>query len=271
MKKFLHLLEFELGRFLKYLLPVMVVSALLQFASLVLSIADFNEYLRNHIETNAPMEIFTMHFVTGSQLYSMAIILIPLVFITYSFFTWYREWLGKNTFIYRLLMLPMNRMAIFFSKALSFIIGGLLAFVTQFGLYFIQSFIFEKAVPAEYFMKLSIHNIQSPYEMLQSILFPTTGFEFLHRYGFAFAALVVLFTAILLERSFQIKGAIAGIIYFVAYFVIYSYLTILTYFSIGDWFIKPSHVYLMQNAHIVIMIGISSLISYFLLKNKVRV
>lgn len=271
MKKFIHLLEFELGRFMKFLLPTIVVSALIQFISLSMSITDFNDYLRGVLENNTSMQTFSMQFVTNSQLYSLSILLIPIVFVFYSFFTWYREWLGKNTFIYRLLMLPMNRMAIFYAKALAFIVGGLLAFVTQFGLYFIQSLIFEKAVPVEYFQKLSIHNVRAPYDMAQNILFPQTGHEFLHNYGFAFAALTVLFTAILLERSFKIKGGIAGILYFMGYFAVYSSISLLLYESIGNWVFKVSHVYLIQSAFILIMIGVSSLISHFVLKNKVRV
>ena len=35
----------------------------------------------------------------------------------YVFFIWYRDWLGKYTFAYRLLMLPTTRINIYFAKA----------------------------------------------------------------------------------------------------------------------------------------------------------
>src|SRR5690625_85762 len=34
----------------------------------------------------------------------------------YMFFIWYRDWFARNTFIYRLLMLPTNRMNIYYAK-----------------------------------------------------------------------------------------------------------------------------------------------------------
>lgn len=271
MIKFIRLLEFELGRFLRFLIPAIVLSAVIQFIALFDTITNYNAYLKESLESNVPMQQFSMHDVTGSGLFPVAILIVPLLFVFYSLFTWYREWLGKNTFIYRLLMLPINRMSIFFSKAITFLIGGLLAFLTQFGLYAIIFVIFENAIQPEYFTALNIHNVQPPYEMIQLTLFPTTSFEFLHIYGFAFAALLALFTAILMERSFSVKGAIGGIIYFIAYFVGYFYISALNSIDSMPWIIKPSHIFLMQGAYVLLMMVISALISHLLLKNKVRV
>lgn len=271
MIKFIRLLEFELGRLLRFLIPAIILSAVIQFISLFGTIANYNQYLKESLESNVTMPQFSMHDVTGSGLFPVAILIVPLLFVFYSLFTWYREWLGKNTFIYRLLMLPISRMSIFFSKAITFLIGGLIAFLTQFGLYAIISVIFESAIQPEYFTALNIHNFQHPYEMVQLILFPTTSFEFLHTYGFAFAALLVLFTAILMERSFNVKGAILGIIYFIAYFVGYSFISMISTIESIPWVIRPSHIFLMQGAYILILMVISALISQLLLKNKVRV
>ena len=59
---------------------------------------------------------------------------IPIIFciamlMIYVFFIWYRDWFGKNTFIYRLLMLPTERITIYFSKltAILFFVLGLVA------------------------------------------------------------------------------------------------------------------------------------------------
>ena len=37
--------------------------------------------------------------------------------IIYVFFIWYRDWFGKNTFSYRLLMLPTARINVYLAKA----------------------------------------------------------------------------------------------------------------------------------------------------------
>lgn len=271
MVKFIRLLEFELGRLLRFLIPAIVISAMIQFIALFSTIATYNDALKNSLETNTRMEYFSMQNVTGSGLFSLAILIVPLLFVFYSLFTWYREWLGKNTFIYRLLMLPIHRMSIFFSKALTFLIGGLIAFVTQFGLYALFSVILKNAIQPEHFKNLNIHNVQNPFAMIQVTLFPTTSFEFLHTYGFAFAALLVFFTAILMERSFNIKGAIVGMAYFITYFVGYFYINILYTIDSLPWIIRPSHTFLLQGVYILLIMVISTLISHLLLKNKIRV
>ena len=271
MMKFLSLLEFELGRFLKFLIPTFILSAVLQFFSLFQTINYYEDYLQNAMETNSIMEKFSMHDVTGSGLFTLSILFIPLLFVFYSLFTWYREWLGKNTFIYRLLMLPINRLSIFFAKALAFVIGGFLAFVGQFGLYAIISALLKNAIESEHFTALSIHNVQPPYEIFQQVLFPETGFEFFHTYGYAFAALLVLFTAILIERSFGLKGAIAGLIYFASFFTGHLLINALQSIDILPWTVRPSHIFLMKCAYLILAMIFSSWISQWLLKNKVRV
>ena len=64
--------------------------------------------------------------ITQSTWFIGPIALCIAMLIIYVFFIWYRDWLGKNTFIYRLLMLPTNRLNIYLAKAttiLLFILG----------------------------------------------------------------------------------------------------------------------------------------------------
>src|SRR5699024_5095374 len=56
------------------------------------------------------------HVVTRMPLFMLSIALCVGVMFMYCLFIWYRDWNGKNTFIYRLLMLPTERMSLFFSK-----------------------------------------------------------------------------------------------------------------------------------------------------------
>ena len=271
MIKFIRLLEFELGRFMKFLIPVIILSGIVQFVALFSMILGYKDYLKNASASNVLTQTFSMHDLTGGGLFPLAILIIPLLFIVYSFFTWYREWLGKNTFIYRLLMLPINRMAIFYSKAITFLLGGLIAFAIQFGLYTIISVILKNVIQAEHFIPLNIHNVIHPYEMVKQVLFPTSGYEFLHTYGFAFAALLVLFTAILMERTYNLRGLIVGIVYFTGYFLLYTQFNALYYANSTTWMIRPSQIFLLKSAYIVLMMLISSVISHLLLKNKVKV
>src|SRR5690625_6144925 len=68
------------------------------------------------IEWNGMM---SMVKVIGSMWFMGPIALSVAAFIFYIFLIWYRDWFGKNTFIYRLLMLPTARLNVFLAKAIS--------------------------------------------------------------------------------------------------------------------------------------------------------
>ena len=141
MKKFISLLSFEMNRFLKFLVPTLLVTAVVQIFVTIFSSLKYNNELEKIIAQGEQLETipnFSLQDITGNGIYQLSIMLIVLVFVFYSFFIWYREWLGKNTFIYRLLMLPTNRTYLLLTKSLVFLIGGLLAFSFQFGLYFLN-------------------------------------------------------------------------------------------------------------------------------------
>ena len=68
-----------------------------------------------------------IHFV-NSEWFVMPIVLCIAMLMIYVFFIWYRDWFGKNTFIYRLLMLPTERINIYFAKltAIMLLVLGLI-------------------------------------------------------------------------------------------------------------------------------------------------
>lgn len=274
MKKFIDLLSFELNRFLKFLVPALLIAGVVQLFVTYSKIGEFKDNLEIPTFVNGaqaePLP-FSIQHITSNSLYELSLFLIVLVFMFYSFFIWYREWLGKNTFIYRLLMLPINRSALFLSKALVFLIGGFLSFVFQFGMYALQLFIASQSIPSEHYTVLSIHNAQPPYTLLQGALFPTTGFEFTATYSFAFAALVTLFAAILIERTYRLKGLIGGVIYFGGFFVIYSLVNNLNYFNILPTVLKPSQVEIITLGYLFVMIVLGFFIGHLLFKNRVKV
>lgn len=273
MKKFISLLSFEMDRFLKFLIPTFLITAVLQLVVTVSESLSYNRNLEKLVAQGESVDhipSFSLQDVTGNGLYELSIMLIILVFMFYSFFTWYREWLGKNTFIYRLLMLPTNRTYLFLTKSLVFLIGGLLAFVFQFGLYFIELKIVEWLVNSSHYISLSIHNVQPMYGLIQSSLFPTSLIQFISTYSFAFAALISLFTGIIIERSFGLKGLIIGAAYFIGFFVFYSVLNSLFYNNLSLT-LRPSQEKLILMLYQFLMIGIGTLISSRLLKNKVKV
>lgn len=274
MRKFTSLLNFELSRFLKFLVPTLLVTAVIQLYITVSVSLEHNDMLERLAASGEPLERvppFTMEAVTGNGLYELSIMLVVLVFMFYSFFTWYREWFGKNTFIYRLLMLPTSRSYLLTTKVLVFIIGGLLAFVFQFGMYAIQLPITEWLVNPDHYTRLHIHNVQPMFGAIQNSLFPTTLFEFVSTYSFALAALLSLFAGILIERSFGMKGLVIGAGYFIGYFVLYVFLEAFLFNQMVTFPLRPSQIKITVLIYQMVMIVLGSIISSLLLKNKVKV
>lgn len=274
MNKFISLLSFEMNRFMKFLLPTFVIVAAIQLFQIFTTITNYNDELDRIISSGESLvhfSPFTVTNITGTGMYELSIMGIVLVFMVYSFFTWYREWMGKNTFIYRLLMLPMNRMNIFVTKSLVFLIGGLLAFVFQFAMYGVALLIAEQMIPAEHYMTFNIHNAQPLFNIIQGPLFPTSGFEFIAVYSFAFGALISLFTAIVIERTFRLKGLVVGAIYFIGYFILFGLISSMAYSSQFPIAIKPSQSEMLTLAYQFFMIVLGHLISWPLLKNKIKI
>lgn len=274
MKKFINLLSFEMNRFLKFLVPTLLISGAMQLYSTLSNIFSYNEELEILIARGESIEHhprFTLHFVTGSSLFELSIILIFLVFVFYSFFTWYREWLGKNTFIYRLLTLPTNRSYIVLTKSLVFMIGGLLAFAFQFGMYFVHLNLAEWLVTSSFYDAYNIHNVIPFYSLIQPALFPNSLFEFVRNYSFAFAALLSLCTGILIERSFGLKGLFIGAAYFFGFFGVYGLLMAGLYSSSFSIELRPSQIQLLMVAYQLVVVGVGYAISTLLLKKTVKV
>lgn len=280
MKKFINLLNFEFERFAKFLLPTLAIAAVMQLTSVVRLVFSYNKEAKS-IMASGPgtvqsvindLNTLSMRDLTGSALFNYSLVLLVFVFIFYSFFVWYRDWLGKNTFIYRLLMLPIGRFQIFLSKSLTFLIGGFLVFSVQFGLFFIESALMKQLiVQQEFFVSLNVHDIHPMYDFIFGTIFPNSMIEFLSVYGFSFAALVVLFTAIILERSFGVKGLISGVVYFGAFISAYSFLSGLAYYDFLPFIIKPSQAYLISIAFLFVAVTISMFLSNFLLTRKIKV
>lgn len=274
MKKFIRLLSFEMDRFLKFLVPTLIITAVVQlFVTVSASLSHNNEVKKLIAQGESIDQIssFSLQDVTEKGMYELTIMLIILIFMFYSFFTWYREWFGKNTFIYRLLMLPTNRTYLLLTKSFVFLIGGLLAFVFQFGLYFLELKIAEWLVMSSHYTVLSVHSMQPISGLIQHLLFPTSIIEFISTYSFAFAALISLFVGIIIERSFGIKGLIIGVAYFIGFFVLYGVLSSLFYTDYFSLTLRPSHYKIIIMVYQFLMIGIGTVISHLLLKNKIKI
>lgn len=223
MKNYLKLVNFELGRFIKIYLVLAGITIISQIvATLLISRNYMEEWDKAIYVDGLTMEQFTELFghmslnaILNSGWFNLPIMLAAAALLFYCFFIWYRDWFGKNTFIYRLLMLPTARLNILLSKATAIFLMVLGLVALQIILLKIAGMILKWKIPANLRMDLPIIDFMNSFGGLNlAIMIPNNLIDFIIHYGIGFMAVFILFTAILFERSYyRFKGALFGMIY----------------------------------------------------------
>lgn len=277
MKNYLKLVHFELNRFIKIYIALIGITIISQFTGIFLQsrshVAFVSQTLREESLSIKQFFInyspFTMVNMANSGWFIIPIIFSVAALVFYSFFIWYRDWFGKNAFIYRLLMLPTIRINLFFSKltVIFLMVLGLIA--TQLILLPIESTLFNQLLPDYLRYNLSTQTIISSSEYL-TFLFPNSFIQFLIHYGLGLLILIVLFTIILFERSFHLKGIVYGGLFSVGMLIL-----MLSPFIIQAK-LNAYYLYPIENFTIELILGIviASLcisISHYLLNKKITV
>jgi hypothetical protein len=278
MNRYLKLVNFEINRFRKIYLALIVITLLAQIIGIIVKSNQYNhdvsQYMQDHfassadyIQANGPVSLIEM---MNSLWFLGPIALCIAILIFYTFLIWYRDWFGKNTFAYRLFMLPTSRLTIYFSKASAIFVMVLGLIGLQLMLFPLIKTIFKWMISSEF------RNDQSLIEMIKglqyiNILIPQTFTEFILYYGAGFMVMTVLFTAILFERSFRYKGIAIAIIYCVASgFLFLSPVIFEAINSIGQ-FLYPIEILMMEIGLGIVITGYSIWISHYLLQKKITV
>lgn len=278
MKAFLNLLNFEMNRFMKLYTVLLITIAVIQIVGTIVVARSYMMRANNAVfQTGMTQHEFIEMYSTFSMidvlhtLWFMGPIAIGVVaLLFYIFFIWYRDWFARNTFIYRLLMLPTSRMNIFFTKASTIMLTVLGLVASQLILLFVEATIIKWIVPKVYREDLRIVDLVAGSEYL-SIILPQGVPEFLIAYGLGFGFVVVVFTVILFERSYRIKGIIIGLLYAFIAFVLFGLPISLQILFFGNIYLYPMEILTVQIVMWVIIVGTSLIISRYLLKNKVTV
>src|SRR5690625_925382 len=220
MNRYLKLVNFEIGRFFKLYLILIIITIISQITGVIII---SNQYVNRANDFIYRQGMSIEQFITEDGLMSMlqvtlslwfmgpiAICIVALIF--YTFFIWYRDWFAKNTFIYRLFMLPTARLNVYLAKATSIflMVFGLIAL--QLLLIPLLSTILKWIVPREFRLDMTVNEIIDSFPYLQ-VLLPQSFMEFMIHYGIGFMVVFIVFTAILFERSFRWKGILLGAVY----------------------------------------------------------
>ena len=277
MNRYLKLVNFEFNRFFKLYLVLIGITIFTQIVGVIYESGKYlkvaNELIYKElmpksqfIEQRGTISLLQM---IETPWFMGPIALCVAVLLIYVFFIWYRDWLGKNTFSYRLLMLPTARVNVYLSKATTILlfVFGLIAL--QLLLLPLETQVIKWMVPNDFRTDFSLQQITANGYFLK-ILMPTSFIDFLIFYGIGIIGVFIVFTGIMFERSFRIKGIIYGIIY--------GGLSVVFFLSpiLVDSFILKNYFFAMELFFMEVFTGVLVLagaiwIGNYLIKNKIMV
>jgi len=280
MKSYLKLVNFELGRFFKIYLVLIAITVISQIAGVIVKSQEYlskmNEaiYIDGTPQAQAIEELGTMSMmeVINSLWFLGPIALCIAGLIFYCFFIWYRDWFGKNTFIYRLLMLPTARLNILLAKASAIFLMVLGLVAIQIILLQVESSILAWMVPMDFRTNLTITEMKlgPGSAFILEILIPQSFIQFIINYGIGFMAVFILFTAILFERSYRMKGILFGVIYIILSTTIFL-APFIAEIGLQTNYFYPMEIFIIEIILGLLVIGMSIWLSNFLLNKKITV
>ncbi|WP_255264029.1 hypothetical protein [Peribacillus butanolivorans] len=270
-------MNFEINRFSKIYLSLLLITLLSQFAGVIIVTKSLlNDARKIMSEEKLSESAYITNYggidfshIANTLWFQGPIALSAVALIFYIFLIWYRDWFGKNTFIYRLLMLPTSRLSIYLSKATAIflMVLGLIAF--QLFILPMENALFNSYVPESLLnMEMSTYYITKLNSVLNLVI-PSTFTQFLLSYGIGLMVMSILFTAIMFERSFRIKGIILGLVY--CGIAAALFLTPVFVMASDVFYFYPGELVGILIALGIIVTGLSIWLGSWLLKNRVTV
>lgn len=278
MKNSLKIINFEWNRFIKLYSILFGLVFVFQMIGLVIAVFSYTASIRLEVgKNNMSTESFIDMYGTfglenlGYSLWFLAPIAISIAaLLFYVPFVWYRDWFARNTFIYRLFMLPTSRMNLFFAKLATIMVGVLSMVAYQLLLLTIYKEVIKWIVPSTYRNDQGIVGTVMESSYL-SVMLPSGVMEFIVAYGLGISLVIVIFTAILMERSFRLLGIVMGAVYVPAMVFIFFIPSIVVDLYFNGFPLYRSELFII-NVVMWLLITVGSLwISSYLLKRKVTV
>lgn len=276
MNRFLKLVNFEFSRFLKLYLILFGITVLVQIVGVIVEarryVGKANKAIYEDLLSKSDFisQYGTMSFFnySGSVWFMGPIVLSGVTLLIYVFFIWYRDWLGKNTFSYRLLVLPTARLNIYLAKATTILLFVLGLIALQLILITIELQILQWLVPEEFHVDFPIAEVSNFHYL--NILFPMTIADFILIYGVGIVGVCVVFTAILFERSYRLKGIFFGILYAAVSILVFFAPILVNEFILGNYFYANELFYMELGTCLLTLAG-AIWIGNYLMNKKIRV
>lgn len=268
------LLQFEFNRLWKVLVGLILFNMVVQPLGVIWSTY---RYFDRDVSAGTTLEMpgtvaraLAFNEVTQSGIVTLAILFTVFALIFYAFYTWYREWYGKSRFSYRLMMIPGNRMQVYFAKLLALYIGVLLLVALQIVLLAVGNWIFEWVLSEDVIRPIHLFELYYWNDFGNEIFLPVLQIM-INRYVMGFMTLNIVFVGILLERSFGLAGFISGL----AFYLISLIGSVAVISVIGGqaykWYLFYDEALYMMYGIMVLYTLICIGISHYLINHRLRV
>lgn len=209
--------------------------------------------------------LYETHILNIYESTTLLLGLAVLICLAYALIIWYRDFVGKNKTGYTLFMLPNNKFNVYIAKAITIVVMIFGVMLMQMLFWGVDILILKTAtnIPIQEIFNVAKYST-GEFGRFTLIQLYQIDFIMVNIIGVILAVLVI-FTAVMIQKSFKIKtvGIVLGIIYVYASIVIFSYIGSITPFSDKN---------LM--GHIIYFIGlfvVSVGLSYTLLNKKVYI
>ncbi|MGO4546920.1 hypothetical protein AB4Z29_19185 [Paenibacillus sp. 2TAB23] len=277
MIRYLKLVHMEIYRFRIVLMVLIGVTALCQMSALIWTLKRALSDLRGeHPEagtyfSSIPLRITFEWAMFNTQMWFIIPVLLCIsVLSLYVFFIWYRDWIGRNAFIYRLLMLPTARRNIYLAKITALLLFVLSIVGFQLAMLPVHELVIRLVVPAELRADSHIIDIISSNQALVELI-PRQFEQFFYMYGAGAVVVAAVFTAILLERSYRRLGILYGLLYLSGCGLLVASPMLLFGTNESVIYLYPTEIYLMLLLLFLLVASASVWLGMRLIAKKITV
>lgn len=271
MNNILNLYNVELKRIYKWLLALLGILLAGNILIVGATIVSTINQIAASIETKPSISLiksqqakkilseYNIHNMT--HLTNLLLGLCVLICLAYALVIWYRDVFGKSKTVYALFMLPQNKINVYIAKAITVISMIYITMLTQILLSILSLSLIKSLVG---FSNLEMYYILNP-RIRQSLLFIQlyfVDFVMINVIG-VILAVVVIFTGVMIQKSFKISGIVLGSMYVIGSIFIFFYLT-----QVAEY---TEQLLLYHGIYYVVLLLVSIGLSYTLLNKKVYI
>jgi len=273
LNRYLKLVHLEVHRFRYALFGLMALTAIIQVIGLVQAartrVVRVDELIElSRLQDAANYKFSFADIIGATQIWFALPILISITVLgLYVFLIWYRDWIGRDKFAYRIFALPMARRNVYMAKATAIFIFVFAMVAFQLLLLLAERELFNKIVPAEYRMSSVFAEAVASSRVFDHVLLPLDFMQFLVYYGLGILGVFIVFTAILLERSYRWQGIVYAILYIAACGAAIGFAANLNH----DGYLYPREIAAIQFGIYLVGMGATLTLGFRLVSRKITV